>query len=52
MEPINEKKNLFIDAFNKKNPASINKKMLNGSKVAEISKVKHITPETKHTTST
>lgn len=52
IESIIEKKSLYTDALDRKDPVTINKKMLNKSKITKMLEVKYITPESKHTTFT
>lgn len=51
IESINQK-SLYIVTLNQKNPASINKKMLNKNKIAKILDIKHIIIENKYNTLT
>lgn len=52
IKPINKEKSLYIDTFNRKNLASINKKILDKSEATKMSDVKYITFESKYTIST
>lgn len=47
-KPINKKKSLYTDIFNKKDPTNNDKKILDKKKVSKISEIKFITPENKH----
>lgn len=51
IKPINKQKSLYINAFNKKDWASIDKKISNKSKAIVILDVKQITSKSKYTNS-
>lgn len=48
---INEKKSLYRNAFDRKNPANIDKNILHKSKTVKMPKVKLIISKSKHPTS-
>lgn len=52
IKPISEKKSLYTDTSNRKDPTSIDKKISDRSEVIEMPKVKYITSESKYITST
>lgn len=49
VKPFNEKKSLYTDTYDKRNPADINKKMPNKNEVAKMPEVKLIIFESKYT---
>lgn len=51
IKPISKKKSLYIDIPDKKNPTSINEKILNKSKIIKMLDIKPIIPKNKYITS-